>query len=179
MCFVSSSPITNDTLLHWRFGHPSDQVLNKLFSCNLNSCKCDVCKLSKQTRLPFSLSSNISKNCFDLIHSDVWGPAPINSYNNFRYFVIFIDDHSRTTWLYLLKSKDEVFSCFQEFFNFVENQYNAKIKVFRSDNGTEYVNKKNSEFFKQKGILHQTTCINAPEQNGVSERKKSSSSRSY
>jgi transposase InsO family protein len=101
----------------------------------------------------------------------VWGPAPVDSYNHFKYFVTFIDDFSRTTWVYLLKGKNEVFLCFKDFFTFVENQFNAKIKIFRSDNGTEYVNKTFLEFFKSKGILHQTTCINTPEQNGVSERK--------
>jgi transposase InsO family protein len=69
------------------------------------------------------------------------------------------------------RKKNKVFSCFKDFLTFVENQYNAKIKVFRSDNGTEYVNKSFSELFKSKGILNQTTCINTPEQNGVSERK--------
>jgi hypothetical protein len=70
-----------------------------------------------------------------------------------------------------LKGKNKVFSCFKDFLFFAENQYSAKIKVFRSDNGTEYVNKIFSELLKSKGILYQTTCINTPEQNGVSERK--------
>jgi Integrase core domain/GAG-pre-integrase domain len=170
-CHVSLSLINHDKLLHCRFGHPSDQVLNKLFFYNLDSSNCDVCKLAKQTRLPFSLSTSISEAKFELVHSDVWGPAPVDSYNHFKYFVTFIDDFSRTTWVYLLKGKNEVFSCFKDFLNFVGNQYSAKIKVFRSDNGTEYVNKKIFELLKSKGILYQTTCINTPEQNGVSERK--------
>ncbi len=169
-CFAAS--IELNKLWHYRIGHPSDKVLNKLFSLsNLNSSCCDVCRFSKQTRLPFSLSDSKTSQIFELVHFDVWGPAPINSYNSFRYYVTFIDDYSRTTWIYLLKTKDEVFSKFQEFTNYVENQYNTKIKKFRSDNGTEYINKIFSDFLKQKGILHQTTCINTPEQNGVSERK--------
>jgi transposase InsO family protein len=64
-----------------------------------------------------------------------------------------------------------VFSQFLDFYNFIENQYEAKIKTFRSDNGTEFVNQNFSNFFKSKGILHQTTCVYTPEQNGVSERK--------
>jgi Integrase core domain len=78
----------------------------------------------------------------------VWGPAPIDSYNNFKYFVTFIDDYSRTTWVYVLKAKNKVFSCFQKNFNFIVNQYNAKLKKFRSDNGTEYVNENFVDFFK-------------------------------
>jgi Integrase core domain len=97
------------------------------------------------------------------VHSDVWGPAPITSYNNFGYYVTFIDDFSRTTWIYLLASKDEVFQRFVDFTNFIENQYNTTIKVFRSDNGTKYVNKIFSNYLHKKRILHQTTCINTPE----------------
>jgi hypothetical protein len=82
------------------------------------------------------------------VHSNVWGPAPITSYNNFHYYVTFIDDFSRTTWVYLLTSKDEVFQHFLEFTNFIENQYNFTIKIFRSNNGTEYVNKNFSNYFQ-------------------------------
>jgi Integrase core domain len=178
-CHVSLSPINREKILHWRFGHSSDQVLNNLFSYNLEYINCDVCKLAKQTRLSFSLSTSISKAEFVLVHSDVWGPAPVDSYNHFKYFITFIDDFSRTTWVYLLKGKNKVFSCFKDFLNFIENQYSAKIKIFRSDNGTEYVNKSFSELLKSKGILHQITCINTPEQNDVSERKKSSTSKCH
>jgi Integrase core domain len=154
---------SRDTLLQQRFGHPSNQVLNKLFFYNLDSSDCDIYKLSKQTRLLFPLSTSVSEKYFDLIHSDVWGLAPIDSYNHFKYFITFIDNFSRTTWVYLLKAKNEVFSYFQEFYKFVENKYNAKIKIFRSDNGTEYVNKKLLEFFKQKRVVHQTMCVNTPQ----------------
>jgi transposase InsO family protein len=93
------------------------------------------------------------------------------SFNGYKYFVIFIDDFSRTTWLYLLKNKSEVFSQFVDFCNYVENQFDTKIKIFRSDNGTEFVNQNFANLFKEKGILHQTTCVYTPQQNGVSERK--------
>lgn len=64
------------------------------------------------------------------------GPAPVDSFNGYKYFVTYIDDYSRTTWLYLLKSKSEVFTMFKEFSNIVSNQFNSKIKTLRSDNGT-------------------------------------------
>jgi hypothetical protein len=64
----------------------------------------------RKTHLPFPLSKCKSKKPFELIHSDVWEPAPLDSFNGYKYFVIFIDDFSRTTWLYLLKNKSKVFS---------------------------------------------------------------------
>jgi hypothetical protein len=53
----------------------------------------------------------------------------------------------------------------------VENQYDTRIKTFRSDNGTEFINQNFIIFFKQKGNLYQTSCVYTPEQNGVFERK--------
>ena len=64
-----------------------------------------------------------------------------------------------------------MFDCFYEFLCLIETQFNVKLKIFRSDNGTEFINRKFSNLFREKGIIHQTTCINTPEQNGVSERK--------
>jgi GAG-pre-integrase domain len=97
-------------LWHRRVGHPSDKILKCIFDFpKLDNSNCETCKLGKHTRLPFSLSNYKSEKPFDLIHSDVWGPAPIESYNGFKYFIIFIDDFSKTIWIYLLKNKGGVF----------------------------------------------------------------------
>ena len=124
-------------LLHKRVGHPSDKILKIMFNFSKDFCnKCDVCKFAKQTKLPFNNSTSKSNEVFELIHSDVWGPAPVDSYNGYKYYVIFIDDFSRATWLYLMKNKNEVFSHFQNFVNLIETQYDKKIKILRTDNGT-------------------------------------------
>jgi Integrase core domain len=169
---LAANSVEDNKLWHWRIGHASDFVLNKLLNLrNLDNSTCDIYRFVKQTRLPFTLSNSKTSNFFELEHSDVWESAPVTSYNNFRYYVTFIDDFSRTTWIYLLTSKYEVFQKFVDFSNFIENQYNTTIKILRSDNGTEYVNKTFSKYLHHKGILHQTTCINTPEQNSISERK--------
>jgi hypothetical protein len=87
--------------------------------------------LGKYSRLPFRLSNSISNEPFALVYSNVWGLAPIDSYNGYKYFVIFIDDYFKTTWLYLMKNKNEVLSHFQELSNFMENQYNYKTQLER------------------------------------------------
>lgn len=111
------------------------------------------------------------RSVFSLRHSDVWGPAPVTSDNGFRYFLLFVDDCSRMTWVYFLKSKSEVFEKFTHFYNLVQTQYKKSIQILRSDNGGEYVNSKMQNFFSKKGLVHQTTCPYTPEQNGVAERK--------
>jgi hypothetical protein len=84
-----------DTIWHRRIGHSSDKILKYIFYFkHLDNSNCEVWKLGKHTRLPFGLSSYKSKILFELIHSDVWGPAQIESINGYRYFVSFIDDFS-------------------------------------------------------------------------------------
>lgn len=97
--------------------------------------------------------------------------SPIHSYDGYKYFVLFIDDRSRATWLYLLKSKNEVCSVFKDFHNMVINQFDAKVKTFRSDNGTKFVKGILPDYLRSHGIILQTSCVGTPQQNGVSERK--------
>jgi transposase InsO family protein len=75
------------------------------------------------------------------------------------------------TWLYVLKRKDEVSYVFKSFFNMVQNQFNKNVKILRSDNGGEFVNRTLRELFHLKGIIHETSCVGTPQQNGVAERK--------
>ena len=94
--------------------------------------------MGKHTRKPFSNSETRSKEILDIIHSDVCGPMSDKSLGGHLYYVTFIDDHSRKTWLYLLKKKDEIFEKFKEFRLEVETLTKRKIKNLRSDNGGEY-----------------------------------------
>jgi GAG-pre-integrase domain len=129
-------------LWHKRVGHHSDKILKSMFKFFKEYYnKCEVCRLAKHTRLPFYNSNFKSSEIFEFAHSDVWGPAPVDSYNNFKYYVILIDDFSITIWIYLMKNKSEVFDHFLTFINLVETQYNKKVKNLRIDNGTEFINK--------------------------------------
>ena len=60
---------------------------------------------------------------------------------------------------------------FKNFQSYVTNHYQAKIKIFRSDNGGEYIGQAFKQHLSQYGILHQTSCPYTPQQNGVAERK--------
>ena len=118
----------------------------------------------------FPISSTVYDKCFDLIHSDVW-TAPCLSRDSFKYFVTFIDEKSKYTWITLIQTKDRVLEAFKNFQNYVTNHYNAKIKILRSDNGGEYTGQAFKQHLAQHGILHQTSCPYTPQQNGVAERK--------
>ena len=69
------------------------------------------------------------------------------------------------------KNKEETFDNIVTFTNLLQNQFSTNIKVFRSDNGTEFLNKRINLFCNDKGITHQTSCVYSPQQNGVVERK--------
>ncbi|RVW31698.1 Retrovirus-related Pol polyprotein from transposon TNT 1-94 [Vitis vinifera] len=82
-----------------------------------------------------------------------------------------LDYNLLMTWLCLMKTKDEVNLLFQNFHKVIETQYNAKVRVLRSDNGGEYQSSDLQKYLEGHGIIHQTTCSNTPQQNGVVERK--------
>lgn len=142
---------------HRKLGHPCNRVLSEVLkNCNIkvpaqdNFDFCEACQLGKVHKLPFKNSDSRALEPLDLIHSDVWGPAPINSVSSFKYYVHFIDDYSRFTWIYPLKQKSEVFQAFVQFKNLVENQFNKKIKVLQCDGG--------GEFKALHKFIHQSCC---------------------
>jgi hypothetical protein len=99
---------------------------------------------------------------------------PVKSLGGSSYYVIFIDDYSRKTWLCLLKKKDEVFSRFQEFKAEIENLTNKNIKTLRTDNGGDYTSKEFVAFCKSARIRRALIAPHNPQQNGVAERKNRS-----
>jgi transposase InsO family protein len=94
---------------------------------------------------------------------------PSSSVSGYVYYVSFIDDYSRKTWIYFLKTKDEVFSKFKEFKALIENLCEIKIKILRSDNGGECTSKEFLKFYKNVGIKRELTTPYNPQQNGVAE----------
>ena len=112
---ATSTPVSSQSssIWHVRLGHPSDVKLNTLShviptlkpSCNKH---CQICPMAKLKRLPFPFHNKISSCAFDLIHMDVWGPYSTPNLDGFKYFLIVVDDATRATWLFLMKSKYEV-----------------------------------------------------------------------
>ena len=135
---------------------------------------CKGCSLGKHTRKPFHNSETRSKEILDLIHSDACGPIYEKSLGGHLYYVTFIDDHSRKTWLYLLKTKDEVFDKLKEFRSEVETLTERKIKTLKFDNGGEYTSKELIAYCKEASIKRELVVPNYPKQNGLPERKNRS-----
>ena len=115
------------------------------------------CTLGKNSKGIFSSSENKSKGILEIIHSYVCGKMMVPSWGNLMYYVIFIDDYSRKTWIYFLKAKDEVFNEFQELKALVENLFGRKIKILRPDNGGEYKSNEFKYFRREEGIKGEMT----------------------
>ena len=105
-----------------------------------------------------------------MIHSDIYGPMSTRALSGAEYFVTFIDDHSRKTWICFLKTKDEDFDRFKEFKALVENLTGKQIKILRSDNCGEDIDKDFTEFCAREGIRREWTAPYNPERNGIAER---------
>lgn len=141
---------------------------NEFFSLSFD---CAPCKLDKRKSLLFPLQGSRASTCFEIIHSDGWGISHVISHAHYRYFVTFIDDYSRFTWVYFLCFKADVFSIFQTVVTYVETQFSTCVKILQSDFGGEYMSHAFQSFLQQKGILSQRSCPYTPQQNGFAERK--------
>ena len=99
------------------------------------------------------------------------GPSTIPNVSGARWFVSFIDDCTRVTWLFLLKQKSNVSTVLPNFFFMIRNKFGVQIKRFRSDNVRDCFNHILSPYFQKEGIVHESSCVNNPHQNGGAERK--------
>ena len=82
-----------------------------------------------------------------------------------------MDDCTRATWTYLLKFKSQAFATLELFCNYAQNQFNSTVKIVRSDNALEFDTTECQLYFASHGIVHQTSCVDTPQQNGRVERK--------
>ena len=154
-------------------GHPSPERLQWMQSYypilrNKKNFTCNTCHYAKHKRLPFSSSNSHALHSFDLLHIDMWGPCSKSSMHGHRYFLTIVDDYLRFTWIYLMHTKAETCQTVMNFYTYIETQFNRKVKAIKSDNGPEFLM---HNFYASKGIIHQTSCIETPEQNGIVERK--------
>nr|GEX22163.1 putative ribonuclease H-like domain-containing protein [Tanacetum cinerariifolium] len=105
------------------------------------------------------------------LHMDFFGPTFVKSLSKKGYCLVITDDYSRFTWVFFLTTKDETSSILKTFVTGLENQLSLKVKVIRSDNGTEFKNYDLNQFCEIKGIKREFSVPMTPQQNGIAERK--------
>ncbi|KAJ0094884.1 hypothetical protein Patl1_15917 [Pistacia atlantica] len=91
---------------------------------------CRICPLAKQVRLPFTSSQNRASHPFHLLHMDVWGPYAHPTVDHHRFFLTIVDDHTRITWIFLMKHKSETILHLRKFFSWSINHFLASSNLF-------------------------------------------------
>ncbi|GKB47312.1 putative ribonuclease H-like domain-containing protein [Tanacetum coccineum] len=137
--------------LHKRLGHINFKNINKLVKGNLvrglpsnifeNNHSCVACQKGKQHKASCKakLVNSISKP-LHMLHMDLFGPTNVKSLMKKSYCLVVTDDFSRFSWVFFLATKDETSRILKTFITEIENQLDFKVKVIRSDNGTEFKN---------------------------------------
>lgn len=129
-----------ETTLLWymHLGHLNFDALYELsLQCTIDrlsqlskiSPVCDIYQARKQITKKFGRSMTRSVEPLVIIHYDLCDLFKCTSFNRAKYFVTFIDDHSRKIWVSLIKTKDRVLDEFVKFKAFVENQIGRRIKI--------------------------------------------------
>ena len=114
---------------------------------------CETCAMAKIHHATFHLSDNRADLPFSLVHSDVWVPVPLSTHNGIKWFVTFVDDCTRMTWVFHMKHKSDVCTVFRHFHQMVVTQFGISIKVLRFDNGSEYFKQQLMEFMHSVGVI--------------------------
>ncbi|KAI3715061.1 hypothetical protein L6452_22027 [Arctium lappa] len=181
-CLVSKASVDESSLWHKRMCHMNFKTMNKLVKNNLVrglpskvfSCAdhCVACLKGKQHKTSHKTKEiNTISSSLQLLHMDLFGPTNVMSIGKKSYCLVIVDDYSRFTWVYFLRTKDETSGLIKSFILRIENQTNQRLKVIRSENGTEFKNLDLNTFCEEKGIERQYSAPRTPQQNGVAERR--------
>jgi transposase InsO family protein len=107
----------------------------------------------------------------EMLHIDLFGPITYISIGGNKYGLVIIDDYSRFTWIFFLHDKSEIQEVLKKFLKRAQNEFDAKVKKIRSDNGSEFKNTQVEDYPDQEGIKHEFLTPYTQQQNGVVERK--------
>ena len=141
----------------------------------INNIPCSSCISRKSIRKSIpKVKTTMTSSPLQLIHSNVARPFCVRSLGGARYFLTFIDDYCKKTWVYFLSTKDQVLEKFKFFHKEVERITRNKIGTLKIDNGGEYTSKAFYSYCASFGILRQLSQSYPPQHNGVAKRKNRS-----
>ncbi|GJR75722.1 putative ribonuclease H-like domain-containing protein [Tanacetum coccineum] len=181
-CLVTKAISYESMFWHRRLGHINFKNINKLVKDNLvrglptkhfeNDQNCVACLKGKQHRASCKskVLNPITKPLF-MLYMDLFGPTFVSCLMHKKYCLVVTVDSSRFTWVLFLTTKDETREIIKNFIKEIENLVDKKVKIIRSDNGTEFKNKVMDDFCREKGIKREYSVARTPRQNGVAERR--------
>ncbi|KAL0540288.1 hypothetical protein IC582_024522 [Cucumis melo] len=173
----SAYMLTSFNVWHARLCHVNKRLISNMSRLNLipklslhDFEKCACCSQAKIIKISHKSVARVTEP-LELIHFDLCEFNDTLTRNSKRYIITFIDDCSDYTFIYLLKNKSDAYEMFKVFVTEIENQFNKRIKILRSDRGTEYDSIAFNEFYNSKGIIHETITPYSSEMSGKTERK--------
>ncbi|CAI7883126.1 unnamed protein product [Closterium sp. NIES-54] len=138
---------------------------------------CVPCVEGRQRAAPHSSSFPPTEAPLQTLHMDVWGPARIRGQGHERYFLLVVDDYSRYTTVFPLRSKGEVPEVLIDWIRGARRQlsesFGSDLPVLRlhSDRGGEFSSDLLRAFCRLEGIRQTFTLPASPQQNGIAERR--------
>ncbi|GJZ09501.1 putative ribonuclease H-like domain-containing protein [Tanacetum coccineum] len=181
-CLFAKATIDESNLWHRRLGHINFKNINKLVKENLirglpskmfeNDHSCVAWQKGKQHKA-FCKTKLVNSICkpLHMLHMDLFGPTNVKSLMKKSYYLVVTNDFSRFSWVFFLATKNETSGILKTFITEIENQLDHKVKVIRSDNGTEFKNSVMNQFCEMKGIKRDFSVSRTPQQNGIAERR--------
>ncbi len=167
--------------LHRQLGHISPAAIRTLIkqgtvtgltlTDDVTTLVCDLCEYAKTTCKAICKEREaLQADAFGAeVHSNIWGPSPVQTIGGRKYYITFTDDHMHYTRLQLLRTKDEAFNAYKAFATWAQTQHGVHIKQLQSDRGGEYTGDAFTRFLKEQGTKCQLTTHNTPQHNGVAE----------
>jgi hypothetical protein len=165
------------TLWHRRLGHAGEEKM-KLFQTNVEGIPalvpgqrrtCETCALTKSAKTINRDASEHTERPLQRVYTDFWGPFGVPTPSGARYILTFTDDYTRRSWIYLTRTRTELYNRFREWQMTAERQSNEELQAIRCDNAGEYLALA-ARLRQENGVVFEFTTPYTPEQNGVAER---------
>ncbi|KAJ9547456.1 LOW QUALITY PROTEIN: hypothetical protein OSB04_019999 [Centaurea solstitialis] len=169
-CFVSRASTDTNWLWHKRLSHLNFKTLNQLCINNLVTGLPDFRYTKTRASFKSKQISSISSP-LQLLHMDLFGSVNVHSIAGKKYTLVIVDEYSRYTWVFFLRSKSDAPEEIILFVRKIEKLNNLSVRSIRSDHGTEFKNSTLETFFDRKGISQNFSSVRTPQQNGVAERR--------
>jgi len=158
--YIASVSKVNYDIMHWRFGHPSKEVLRraqKHTQCfpeihfPTEDCVCPACALGKMPNRAFPENERCASKPFELVHSDLKSFL-VMSYQKFKYVITFYNYFTSHAWTMPLRSKPAVIMAAKDFLEMVHVQHDAHVVGWMSNGGGEYKSDLFDRALLEKGI---------------------------
>nr|GEV99511.1 retrovirus-related Pol polyprotein from transposon TNT 1-94 [Tanacetum cinerariifolium] len=175
-----ASIVDSSTLWHRRLDHAnirlvqnlaSNEQLRKLPKLSFERHFCDTCGLGSQSNTNNRIRKEVSTTrVLELLHKDLVGSSPIQSYRGNFYNLIIVDDHSNYTWVVFVESKEDALEKFKILCKKLENLHDCSIISIIINHCREFDKLQFGSFYEQHGMSYNLSGLLTSQSNKIVER---------